>query len=49
MPFLNLNTFSALFIVSGMAFQRMLPQKAKEFMPKDIVFLQFTLTIQTKN
>ena len=35
MPFLNLNTFSALFIVSGMAFQRMLPRKAREFMPKD--------------
>ena len=31
MPFLNLNTFSALFIVSGMAFQRMLPRKAREF------------------
>ena len=39
MPFLNLNTFSALFIVSGMAFQRMLPRKAKEFMPKDIVLV----------
>ena len=39
MPFLNLNTFSALFIVSGMAFQRMLPRKAREFMPKDIVLV----------
>ena len=39
MPFLNLNTFPALFIVSGMAFQRMLPRKAKEFMPKDIVLV----------
>ena len=36
MLFLNLDTFSTLFIVSGMAFQRMLPRKAKEFMPKDI-------------
>ena len=35
MPFLNLDTFSTLFIVSGMAFQRMLPRKAREFMPKD--------------
>ena len=39
MPFLNLNTFSALFIASGMAFQRMLPRKAREFMPKDIVLV----------
>ena len=39
MPFLNLNTFSALFIGSGMAFQRMLPRKAREFMPKDIVLV----------
>ena len=39
MPFLNLNTFSALFIVSGMAFQRMLPRKVKEFMPKEIVLV----------
>ena len=39
MPFLNLNTFSALFIVSGMAFQRRLPRKAREFMPKDIVLV----------
>ena len=39
MPFLNLNTFSALFIVSGMAFQRILPRKAREFMPKDIVLV----------
>ena len=37
MPFLNLKTFSALFNVSGMAFQRMLPRKAREFMPKDTV------------
>ena len=37
MPFLNLNTFSALFIVSGMAFQRILPRNAREFIPKDIV------------
>ena len=39
MPFINLNTFSALFIVSGMAFQRMLPRKTREFMPKDIVLV----------
>ena len=39
MPFLNLNTFSALFIVSGMAFQRMLPRKAREFMMKDVVLV----------
>ena len=39
MSFLNLNTFSALSIVSGMAFQRMLPRKAREFMPKDIVLV----------
>ena len=39
MPFLNLNTFSALFIVSGMVFQRMLPRNAREFMPKDIVLV----------
>ena len=39
MPFLNLDTFSALFILSGMAFQRMLPRKAREFMPKDIVLV----------
>ena len=39
MPFLNLNTFSALFIVSGMEIQRMLPRKAKEFMPKEIVLV----------
>ena len=32
MPFLHLNTFSALFIVS----QRILPRKARDFMPKDI-------------
>ena len=31
MPFLNLNTFSAL--------QRMLPRKGSEFMPKDIVLV----------
>ena len=37
MPFLNLNTFSALFIVSGMVFQRMLPRNAREFMPKDVL------------
>ncbi len=35
MPLLNLNTFSELFIVSGMEFQRMLLRKAKEFVPKD--------------
>ena len=39
MHFLNLHTFSAFFIVSGMAFQRMLPRKAREFMPKDIVLV----------
>ena len=39
MPFLSLNTFSALFIVSGMVFQRMLPRNAREFMPKDIVLV----------
>ena len=39
MPSLNLDTFSALCIVSGMAFQRMLPRKAREFMPKDIVLV----------
>ena len=39
MPFLNLNTFSALFTVSGKAFQRMLPRKAGEFKPKDIVLV----------
>ena len=39
MPFLNLNTFSALFIVSGMSFQRMLPRKARTFLPKDIVLV----------
>ena len=36
MPFKNLDTFSALFIVSDMAFQRMLPRNASEFIPKDI-------------
>ena len=39
MPFLNLNTFSTLFIVSGMEFQRMLPRNARDFMPKDIVLV----------
>ena len=39
MPFLNLNTFSTLYCMAGMAFQRMLPWKAKEFMPKDIVLV----------
>ena len=39
MPFLNLDTFSAIFIVSGMAFQRILPRKAREFMPKDIILV----------
>ena len=39
MPFLNLNTFSGLIIVSGMALQRMIPRKAREFMPKDIVLV----------
>ena len=39
MPFLNLNTFPGLFIVSGMAFQRMLPQKARVLMPKDIALV----------
>ena len=31
MPFLNLDTFAALFNESGMAFQRMLLQKARDF------------------
>ena len=39
MPFLNLNTFSTLFIVSGLEFQRMLPRNARDFMPKDIVLV----------
>ena len=39
MPFLNLKTFSALFIVSGMALQRVLPRKAREFIPTDIVLV----------
>ena len=39
MPFLNLNTFSTLFIVSDMDFQRMLPRNARDFMPKDIVLV----------
>ena len=39
MPFLNLNTFSKIFIVSGMEFQRMLPRNARDFMPKDIVLV----------
>ena len=39
MPFLNLNTFSALFIVSGMVLQRMLSRNAREFIPKDIVLI----------
>ena len=36
MPFLNLDTFSVIFIVSGMAFQSILPRDAYEFKPKDI-------------
>ena len=39
MPFLNLNTFSTLFIVSGMEFQRMLARNARDFMLKDIVLV----------
>ena len=39
MPFLNLNTFSTLCIVSGIEFQRMLPRNARDFMPKDIVLV----------
>ena len=39
MPFLNLDTFSTLFIVSGMEFKRMLPRNARDFMPKDIVLV----------
>ena len=39
MPFLNLNTFSTLFIVSGMELQRMLPRNARDFMPKYIVLV----------
>ena len=45
MPFLNLNTFSALFIVSGMAFQRMLPRKVREFMQKDIFLVGGICTV----
>ena len=43
MPFLKLGMFSALFIVSGVAFRRMPPLNAGEFVPKDIVckFLYF--------
>ena len=39
MPFLNLNTSSTLFIVSGMELQSMLPRNARDFMPKDIVLV----------
>ena len=47
MPFLNLGTFSALFIVSGMAFQRMLPRKAREFMPKDVVLVLVSFCLKS--
>ena len=47
MPFLNLNTFSTLFIVSGMEFQRMLPWNARDFMPKDIMPTFLTLGVAT--
>ena len=36
---LNLNMLSALFTVSGMAFDRMLLRNASEFIPKDIVLV----------
>ena len=39
MPFLNMITFSALFIASSMVFQRILLPNAREFIPKDIVLV----------
>ena len=46
MPFLNLDPFSALSIVSGIiAFQRMFPQNASEFISKDIVFVGGTCSV----
>ena len=49
MPFLKLAMFSALFIVSGMAFQRMLPRNASEFISKDIVKEKTVVLSSNKN
>ena len=39
--FLNLNTFSALFIVSGMAFQRMPPRHCSEWLGMSVKDLNY--------